>query len=131
VKTTGGKGLHVVLPLEAKRGWDEVKDFSRRIAELLERADPKLFIANMAKSRRKGKIFVDYLRNGETASAVAAWSVRARAGATVSMPLEWRELGDTDLRERFNLRTAARRADPWKGYWTTRQSITTKMLKSL
>ena len=131
VKTTGGKGLHVVVPLEPKLGWDEVKDFSHSIAEFLERANGKVFIVNMAKSRREGKVFVDYLRTGETASAVAAWSARARPGATVSMPIEWKELAAADLRARFTIKTATRRRDPWKDYRTTRQSITTKMRKSL
>jgi len=131
LKTTGGKGLHIVVPLEPGPGWDEVKSFSKDIADFLVRAKPALFIANMAKSRRGGKVFVDYLRNGETASAIAAWSARARPGATVSLPIEWKELAGGDLRARFTIKTATRRADPWTDYKTTRQSITTKMRKAL
>src|SRR5438552_127979 len=74
LKTTGGKGLHVVLPIQPKLGWAEVKDFSRHIAEFLVRAEPKLFTAKIAKERREKKVFVDYLRNSETASAVSAFS---------------------------------------------------------
>ena len=133
LKTTGGKGLHVVVPLEPRLGWDEVKDFSRRMAEFLVRAEPKLFVATMSKSRRDRKVFVDYLRNAETASAVAAYSPRARPGAHVSMPVAWDELGGKDLRPLFTVTSVSKKLkdDPWRDYWRTRQSITTKMLKSL
>ncbi|HEX2199873.1 MAG TPA: non-homologous end-joining DNA ligase, partial [Burkholderiales bacterium] len=135
LKTTGGKGLHVVAPIQPELDWDAVKDFTRRIAEMLAKARPDLFTAKIAKDRRPNKIFVDYLRNSETASAVAAFSPRARPGAGVSMPLHWDELeAKTDLRARFDVRNASRRlqeADPWAGYWTTRQSITAKMAKAL
>ena len=134
LKTTGGKGLHVVAPLEPKLGWDEVKEFTRRIAEMLARARPDLFTAKISKQRRPGKIFVDYLRNSQSASAVAAFSPRARPGAGVSVPLAWDELeAKTDLRARFNVRNVAARVkeDPWAQYWTVRQSITPKMMKAL
>jgi bifunctional non-homologous end joining protein LigD len=136
LKTTGGKGLHVVAPLQPKLGWDEVKEFTRLIAVILTRARPDLFIDKMAKDRRSGKIFVDYLRNSETASAVAAFSARARPGATVSTPLAWDELGADDLRTKFDLKSVLRRlagqkSDPWGEYWTTKQSITASMRKSL
>jgi bifunctional non-homologous end joining protein LigD len=131
LKTTGGKGLHVVVPITPKLGWSEVKEFSRHIAEFLVRAEPKLFVAKMAKARRSRKVFVDYLRNSETASAVAAFSARARAGAGVSMPLAWEELtADEDLRRKFTVQTAPRR-DPWTDYAKTRQSITDAMWRSL
>jgi bifunctional non-homologous end joining protein LigD len=134
LKTTGGKGLHVVAPLEPKLGWDEVKEFTRRIAEMLARARPDLFTAKISKQRRPGKIFVDYLRNSQTASAVAAFSPRARPNAGVSVPLAWDELdAKTDLRARFNVRNVVERLkeDPWADYWTARQSITPKMVKAL
>ena len=140
LKTTGGKGLHIVVPIEPKLGWEQVKTFSREIALFLVRAQPKLFVANMAKQRRAGKIFVDYLRNSETASAVAAYSPRARPGATVSTPLSWDELDAADIREKirrkFTVRNIPKRlarlgSDPWRDYGSTRQSITAEMLAAL
>ena len=131
LKTTGGKGLHVVVPIAPKLGWSQVKEFSRHIAEFLVRAEPKLFIATMAKDRRSEKVFVDYLRNSETASAVAAYSARARPGAGVSMPLAWDELNaKDDVRKKFTVRTPPRR-DAWPDYARTRQSITYAMWKAL
>jgi len=137
LKTTGGKGLHVVIPIQPKLGWPEVKEFSRLIAEFLVRAEPKLFIANVSKERRTQKVFVDYLRNSETASAVAAFSARARPGARVSVPLAWDELiADEDLRPQFTVytvpqRLAALKKDPWADYAKTRQHITAAMWRAL
>jgi bifunctional non-homologous end joining protein LigD len=137
LKTTGGKGLHVVIPITPKLGWSEVKEFSRLIAEFLVRAEPQLFTAKVAKLRREGKVFVDYLRNSETASAVAAFSARARPGAGVSTPLAWDELTEAeDLRQKFTVQTVPRRLaalkkDPWADYARTRQSITAAMWRSL
>jgi bifunctional non-homologous end joining protein LigD len=137
VKTTGGKGVHVVAPIVPELGWDDLKEFTRLIARMLTRAQPELFIDKMAKARRDRKVFVDYLRNSETASAVAAYSTRARPGAYVSTPLAWDELDEKhDLREKFDLtRVPARLArlgdDPWRDYWKTRQRITKKMLALL
>ncbi len=136
VKTTGGKGMHVVFPIARGPGWDEVKDFAHRIALTLTRARPDLFLAVMSKQRRAGKVFVDYLRNSETASAVAAYSARARPGAMVSTPLAWDELDGDDPRGRFTVRSVPQRlarvrADPWKDYGSVRQKITAKMRQSL
>ena len=137
LKTTGGKGLHIVIPIAPRLGWPEVKEFSRLIAEFLVRAEPKLFTAKIAKERREQKVFVDYLRNSETASAVAAFSARARPGAGVSTPLAWDELtADEDIRQKFTVLTVPQRLaqlekDPWAGYWKTRQSITEAMSRAL
>jgi bifunctional non-homologous end joining protein LigD len=137
LKTTGGKGLHVVAPIKPELGWDEVKAFTQRIAETLVKARPELFTAKIAKARRPNKIFADYLRNAETASAVAAYSPRARPGAGVSVPLSWDELDPKeDIRGKFNAlnvprRLAGLRKDPWADYWETRQAITPVMKKSL
>ena len=136
LKTTGGKGLHVVVPIVPRLGRDEVRNFSRLIAEMLAKEWPDVFTSKMAKQKRTGKLFVDYLRNAEAASAVAAYSPRARPGATVSTPLAWEELDKTDLRAKFTVRSVPRRLaqlrhDPWRGYFTTRQSVTAAMRRAL
>jgi bifunctional non-homologous end joining protein LigD len=136
LKTTGGKGLHVVAPIEPKLDWATVKEFTRLVALFLVKAQPDLLIANMAKARRGGRIFVDYLRNSETASAVSAYSARARKEAGVSTPLEWDELGRSDLRNRFTVLTVPQRLagltlDPWAEYASTRQTITDAMWRAL
>lgn len=127
VKTTGGKGVHFVLPIRRRETWDEVKDFARAMAEHLARTLPSLFVANMSKAKRSGRVFVDYLRNGESATAVAAYSLRSRPGLPVAMPVAWAEL-DADVRgAHFNLRNVpailAGRDDPWAGYAAAAQSI--------
>jgi bifunctional non-homologous end joining protein LigD len=136
LKTTGGKGLHVVAPLTPRLEWPEVKQFTRQVAEFLVRARPEMFTAKIAKDRRRGKIFIDYLRNAETASAVAAYSPRARADAGVSTPVSWDELGKKDIRRQFTVKSVPKRlkrlgADPWADYAKTKQSITPAMLKAL
>ena len=137
LKTTGGKGLHVVLPVAPKLPWPEIKEFSRLIAEFLVRAEPGLFTAKVAKERREGKVFVDYLRNSETASAVAAFSARARPNAGVSTPLAWDELTlDEDVRPLYTVQTLPQRlvrlkADPWADYDESEQPITQAMWRAL
>jgi bifunctional non-homologous end joining protein LigD len=137
LKTTGGKGLHIVIPIAPKLPWAEVKEFSRLIAEFLVRAEPALFTAKVAKDRRENKVFVDYLRNSETASAVSAFSARARPGAGVSTPLAWDELtASEDVRPLYTVQTVPERLaklkqDPWAEYDKTRQGITQAMWRSL
>jgi bifunctional non-homologous end joining protein LigD len=128
VKTTGGKGLHFVVPLQRRHDWDETKAFAQRLAAHLAAAVPTLFTSNMSKRSRKGRVYVDYLRNAEGASAVAAYSLRARPGLPVSMPIAW-EVLDQDVRSgHFNIGTvpgilASRRSDPWAGYGDVRQTL--------
>jgi bifunctional non-homologous end joining protein LigD len=136
LKTTGGKGLHVVVPIQPELGWDEIKAFTGRIALFLQKAQPSLFLASMSKEKRKGKIFVDYLRNAETASAVAAYSPRARPEGGVSTPLAWDELDAADPRARHTVKSVPLRlkrlgADPWKDYALTKQAITPAMRRAL
>jgi bifunctional non-homologous end joining protein LigD len=135
VKTTGGKGLHAVVPLQRRHAWDEVKGFARAIAEHLATVFPDRFTANMAKARRGGRIFVDYLRNAEGATAVAAFSVRAREGAPVSLPVAWEALDDDIRGARFNLRNVAAHVlgtpDPWADYAQRAARITAAMRRKL
>jgi len=137
LKTTGGKGLHIVIPIEPKLAWPEVKEFSGLMAQFLVRAEPKLFTAKVAKDRRTGKVFVDYLRNSETASAVSAFSARARPDAGVSTPLAWDELSEEeDVRKKFTVitvpeRLARQRKDPWADYGKAKQAISAAMWQAL
>lgn len=136
LKTSGGKGLHVVVPLSRRHEWDEVKEFSRALAESMERDQPRLFTTKMAKKERPKKIFIDYLRNAEGATTVAAYSVRAREGALVSTPLQWDELGGRLKPQQFNVTTVPRRlaglrSDPWKAFRRTSQNLTAAMKRSL
>ena len=128
VKTTGGKGLHVVVPLTGTQTWDEVKAFSQALAEHLVSEASDRYTSKMSKAGRKGKVFLDYLRNSRGATAVAAYSTRARPGATVSMPVGWDELGRL-MPDQFTVQSVPRRLktlkqDPWKEFWNVRQSIT-------
>jgi bifunctional non-homologous end joining protein LigD len=97
LKTTDGKGLHVVVPLERRHSWDELKSVSKALAEDVVRQAPRSYTLKMPKAQRKGKIFIDYLRNSKGQTVVAAFSTRAKPGATVSVPLDWKEL-KTSLR---------------------------------
>jgi bifunctional non-homologous end joining protein LigD len=131
VKTSGGKGLHVVVPVTPRAGWDETKDYCRAIAEAMARDSPDRFIATMAKRERSGRIFVDYLRNGRGSTAVAAYSTRARPEAGVAMPLDWGELDSLGSADRFTLANASRRlndlgSDPWRAIKTTKQRLPAK-----
>ncbi len=135
VKTTGGKGLHVVSPIRPEVGWDELKDFAHRIALAMEADAPSKYISTMAKKARGGKIFVDYLRNGRGATAVAAYSTRARAGAPVSAPVRWEELGPELTAARFNTsnimrRLSALKSDPWEGFFSSPQPISAAIAAS-
>ena len=121
VKTTGGNGLHVVAPVKPKVGWNELKAFAKAMADSMEADDPDHFIAKSTKSQRKGRIFVDYLRNGRNNTAIAAYSTRARAGATVAMPLHWDELGPSIRSNHYTTANAMARldnltSDPWSDF---------------
>ncbi len=125
LKTSGGKGYHVVVPVKAGASWDAFYDFARNIAQVMEEKWPELYTSNVRKEKRKGKIFIDWLRNGRGATSVAPYSIRARQGARVSMPIAWDELdsiapGDIDMAEAVS---RIEGKDPWKGFFQTDQML--------
>jgi bifunctional non-homologous end joining protein LigD len=126
VKTTGGRGLHVVVPLKRRRTVSACLEFSRVVSEAIARSDPRAYTTTFAKAGRENKILIDYLRNNRTNTSVCAFSPRARPGAVVSMPVDWDELGEPPARWTLfttPLRLARLRSDPWKGYWASEQQI--------
>jgi bifunctional non-homologous end joining protein LigD len=128
LKTTGGKGVHVVAPLEPAAHWDEVKPFARAIAEAMAADSPDRYVAKMSKQLRAGHVYVDYLRNGRGATAVAPYSTRARPGAPVSTPLAWDELGADVHGDHFRVanlpaRLAHLDGDPWSGFLGIKQRL--------
>ena len=128
LKTSGGKGLHVVVPLTPVSNWDEVKDFSEAIVVHLARTVPQRFVAKSGPRNRVGRIFIDYLRNSRGATTAAAFSARARPGLGVSMPLAWEELDGLKSASQWNItnslaRLQKQRSDPWHDYRRTRQTI--------
>ena len=128
LRTTGGKGLHVVVPLNPGCEWDLVKSFAGGFAEALAQTQPQRFLATSTLKLRPGKIFVDYLRNGRGATAVASYSLRAREGAPVAMPISWSELARLQSGHQFDIkevpkRLKRRRKDPWDGIDRIRQDL--------
>ncbi|HYU31595.1 MAG TPA: DNA ligase D [Thermoanaerobaculia bacterium] len=138
LKTTGGKGLHVCAPLTRRAGWDEVKAFTKAVSESVVAEDPEHYTSKLPKASRKGKIFIDYLRNGRGATSICAYSTRARAGAPVSTPLFWEEIesGQEVRGAHWNVRNLPERleslkSDPWEEFSKIRQSITAAMRKAV
>ena len=131
LKTSGGKGLHVVVPLRKSTGWGVVKGFSQAIVLHLAAAIPQRFVAKSGPKNRVGKIFIDYLRNGKSATTVCAWSARARPGMGISVPVEWDELKLLKGGDHWNVRTAHTRLDkgnaPWDDYQKSARSLTAAM----
>ena len=128
VKTSGGRGLHVVVPLRRLHDWDTAKDFSRAVSEHLAATIPTHFSAKMGAANRVGKVFVDYLRNNRGSTTVSAFSLRARPGLPVSVPVTWEELVEIEKPDHWNMQTIHERladltADPWRDYEKSRQSL--------
>jgi len=136
IKTSGGKGYHIVIPLTRRQGWDEVKAFSQGIARHMAKVMPDRFSAVLGPKNRVGKIFIDYLRNSKGASTVAAFSARARSGMGVSMPIAWEELREIKAADQWTIHSAIKRqrtlgADAWQGYARCRQGLTVAMRRAI
>lgn len=132
---TGGKGVHVIVPLTPRAPWDDAKRFAKAFAQGFADRDPDNFIATMSKEKRKGRIFIDWLRNERGATAIAPYSTRARAGGPVATPVSWSELADLDAANGFHISDIVARiesgVDPWAELGGTRQSLTRKVLGAL
>jgi bifunctional non-homologous end joining protein LigD len=123
---TGGKGVHVVVPLKRGHTWDEHRDFSEALARVMAEEEPDRYVANMSKAKRKGKIFVDYLRNTRGATAISPFSTRSRPGAFVSMPVSWPQLAKMKDAHPVAVGEAARfigKRDPWPNYFKLKQAL--------
>jgi bifunctional non-homologous end joining protein LigD len=129
VKTTGGKGLHVIAPLKPDYDYPTVKGFSRAVVQHMAKTIPQRFVVKSGASNRAGRIFIDYLRNGQSQSTAEAFSARARPGLGVSVPIAWDELPAVEGGAHWNIRSVIDRVaklkrDPWRGYWKSAQSLT-------
>jgi len=136
VMVTGGKGVHVVVPLARVHDFEDVKSFSRALAERMVADAPRRFVAQATKSKRTGRIFLDYLRNGRGATAISPYSTRARENASVAMPLDWRELAGLESADAFDIvgareRLARRRKDAWADYAEVKQRLTAAARRKL
>ena len=135
IKTSGGKGIHLVVPLTRKASWDDVKDFSHAIVTYLAKLFPDRLTAVSGPKNRVGRIFIDYLRNGKGATTVCAYSLRAREGLPVSVPVWREELAQLKGANQWTIATVGERLadaqDPWADMSKTRQSITARMRKQL
>jgi bifunctional non-homologous end joining protein LigD len=133
-KTSGGKGLHVVVPVKRSVEWPVAKRFCRAIASQMAADAPSRYTTNMSKAERHGRIYVDYLRNDRGATAIAPYSTRSRPGAAVATPIHWREVSAKIRADRFNVgnvpaRLAAMKSDPWQEMLSVRQSLTVDLLR--
>lgn len=136
LQATGGKGLHLVVPIKPGPGWDEAKALTKIISKAHARDEPKQLTTNMAKAKRKGRVFIDYLRNGRGSTSIARYSTRARGNAGIATPIRWEELNTRVSANRYTVdnirrRLSALRSDPWEGYEEARCTITRAMLNRL
>ena len=125
LKTSGGKGYHVVLPLKPDTSWEVFRDFAKSVAQVMESRWPDRYTTNMRKVKRSGKIFIDWVRNGRGATSIAPYSLRVRPGAKVSMPISWTELSRVapdgiDMKKALS---RVKKSDPWKEFFDISQSI--------
>jgi bifunctional non-homologous end joining protein LigD len=130
LKTSGGKGLHVVVPLAPRAGWEEAKAFTERVANEMAKEHPDKYIATLSKRARSGRIFIDYLRNGRGSTAVAAYSTRSHPQATVSTPIDWDEISEGLKADHYTVDNIGHRLrflkrDPWDGFFKLKQTLPT------
>lgn len=128
IKTTGGRGVHIVLPIVPEQDWSECLEFARALAVLMVEQEPEKYTVDFRKAGREDKILIDYLRNNRTNTSICAFAVRAREGAPVSMPIDWTDLKPTLNPARFTVQStpaylARRRGDPWREYWRSKQRL--------
>src|SRR5262249_45568952 len=127
LRTSGGKGLHVVLPIDRRTTWDDFKAFAKSVADTMTREAPDRYIATISKAKRRGKIFIDFLRNQRGATAIAPYSTRARPGAFVALPVSWAALGHADSAHPASVADAAKKIaradDPWPDYFRLKQAL--------
>jgi bifunctional non-homologous end joining protein LigD len=136
LKTTGGKGLHVALPIARRSSWAEVSAFARAVAERLVVDEPERYLSKASKAARAGKIFVDWLRNTRGATAIAPWSTRAREGAPVSAPIPWKDLATLKSADQYTVESAPAlverlKRDPWGEMVRSKQRVTAAMVKKI
>ncbi len=136
LRTSGGKGLHLVVPLVRTSDWGELKSFAGGVARSLQSRSPERYVATMSKSKRKGRIFIDYFRDSRGATTICSYSTRARRGAPVALPLRWEELStlqsaDTYTVENIFRRLSALQDDPWEGFFEVRQSLSEERKKTV
>jgi bifunctional non-homologous end joining protein LigD len=136
VRTSGGKGLHVVVPIDRRTDWEPFYEFTEALALSLVKEQPKKFVATMSKSKRQGKIFVDYFRNRRGATAIASYCIRARQNAPVATPVSWEELPKLKSATEFTVANLPKRlekikSDAWEGFFDIRQSLTKSVIKKV
>jgi bifunctional non-homologous end joining protein LigD len=128
LKTSGGKGLHIILHVKRSHGWDVMKEFTKVVAQAVAAHNPKRFLTTSTKAKRTGKIFIDYLRNGRGATCIAPWCLRARPGAPVSMPINWSDLRDLSPTG-FNIHDPSEVPSDWQEMKP--QTVSKKVLREL
>jgi len=136
LKTSGGKGLHVYIPIERRSDWKEARDFAHAVSTKMMKRDPEHYIDTMSKEKRSGKVFIDYLRNSQGSTSVAPYSTRAKRGAPISAPLTWEELSSLKdpgeyTMTNINKRLSQLKHDPWQDYFTIKQSLTKEIIRKI